>query len=99
MIAELLKPGEGLALSASTLCEITGMTPRELRRQVTVERIAGALICSSARGYFLAAGREELADFVKSSSARASTSRKVSRAFRDKLKEIQNQNQIPLPEN
>lgn len=96
MIAELLKPGEGLALSASVLCELTGMTPRELRRQVAAERIAGALICSTPRGYFIGRTREELSDFVKASSARASTSRKVSRAFRDALKRMQNQSQIPL---
>lgn len=96
MIAELLKPGEGLALSASTLCEITGLTPRDLRRQITVERIAGALICSSAKGYFLAAGRDELADFVRASTSRASTSRRVAKAFKDALKRLEAKNQIPL---
>ncbi len=96
MIAEILQKGEGLALSASVLCELTGLTPRDLRRQVTAERIAGSLICSSPRGYFIAAGRDELSDFIKASSARATTSRRVARAFRDALKRMQNQAQIPL---
>ena len=92
-IADLLPRGEINAISTRDLLELAGYTqPRKLQAQIESERLAGAMILSTARGgYFLPsdgeAGRDELLRYERTLRSRAvntlRTLRPVRRALRD----------------
>lgn len=65
-IASVLKTGKDNAISGRVLCDMLGLTPRELTLKVERERKAGAPICantSGTPGYYIAADKEEMRDF------------------------------------
>ena len=51
-IYDSLPIGEQNAIPGATLAEMHDIDPRQLREAVEKERAAGALICSSNKGYF-----------------------------------------------
>ena len=71
-ISALLLHGEANAVSMSYLASITGQTPREIRRQVQLERQAGVCICINNRdGYYLAETEAEREACARSMRRRA----------------------------
>lgn len=67
MIQELLKTGKENAISTPDLLALCGFDSlRELRRVVSRERRAGAVILSNCKGgYYLAGNRDEVEEFVR----------------------------------
>lgn len=71
-ISDYLSHGQTNAVSMRSLCNMTGISERELRRMITAERMRGTPILSdTSTGYFLSASKEETARFVKSMRHRA----------------------------
>jgi len=67
-IASILKTGKENAISGRKLCEMLGLTMRELTLRVEKERRAGAPICAStsgAPGYYMAANEAEIQDYCR----------------------------------
>lgn len=60
IIYDSLKVGEENGISQKDLARILNMNERQLREEVAKEREAGALICSSDRGYYRAKNRAEI---------------------------------------
>lgn len=75
-IEDYLLPGEELALPARELCRVVGLeNTRSLRAAIDRERLDGALILASDRGYYLpstepALARSELRAFLRRQDAR-----------------------------
>lgn len=71
-VSALLLHGETNAVPMSYLTSITGQTPREIRRQVQLERQAGVCICINNRdGYYLAETEAEREACARSMRRRA----------------------------
>ncbi len=87
MIKEYLKKGKENAISRAQLCEITGLSDREVRGAIFEEREAGVLILSDsgARGYWLPGSVEELEAYAKQMEKRAKKIFIASRAARKEL--------------
>lgn len=80
MIAELLGRGRGSSVSLQALCQSTGMGEREVRRQISSERLAGALIISSMQGgYFLPDCADDVRGFARSMQHRAGIVMQIAR--------------------
>ncbi len=90
MIQEYLKKGRANASSRAKLCELTGLSPRELRLEIAKEREAGALILSDSgtRGYYLPGSVEELESYVRQMETRAKKIFISSRAARQEIKRM-----------
>ncbi len=94
-VEAMLPRGERNAVRASQLVATLGFrSVRELQREVEFERLHGALILSTSRspgGYFLpsegAAGRREIADFIRTVHARAVNSQRILKAARRALRD------------
>lgn len=71
-IADLLHPGAENAVSRRDLIALTGLSDRELRRQIERERRAGASILSdNQHGYWLSDSPAEIKRFSRSMRRRA----------------------------
>ena len=62
-ITDYLSHGAQNAISAADLTKIAGVESRDIRRIVEAERIAGAVILSDERGYYLPNENREAAIF------------------------------------
>ena len=83
MIAEILGAGAENAKSASILCAALHIDRRELTLLIEKERRAGQPICASChtpKGYYLAADREEMQQYIKQLHHRAGEIYKTRRA-------------------
>lgn len=79
-IADLLHPGAENAVPRQDLMAWTGLSDRELRRQIERERRAGAWIISDNRhGYFLADDPAEVQRFTRSMLHRSAEIAKTAR--------------------
>lgn len=93
-ICDYLLPGEEMAISARELCRVAGFeTSRSLRAAIDRERLDGALILASDRGYFLPAAdpviaRSELKAFLRRQDARLASNRRSVKAVRRALREM-----------
>ena len=93
-IEGFLLPGEDLAISARELCRVAGFEDsRSLRSAIDKERMAGALILATDRGYFLPASdpvqaRSELSAFLRRQDARLVSNRRSVKAVRRALREL-----------
>ena len=93
-IEDYLLPGEELALPARDLCRVAGFeNSRSLRSAIDKERMAGALILATDRGYFLPASdpvqaRSELRSFLQRQDARLASNRRSVKAVRRALREL-----------
>lgn len=85
MISEILSRGQENAITSRDLARILKKTQREITAQVQKERREGAPICATARGrrkgYFLAANKEEMQDFIGRLHHRAGEIYKTRRAL------------------
>ena len=76
-IETLLKYGRENAVSTKQLIALTGLTEREVRRQIALKRRQGALIVSTSvkgnSGYFLPETKAEIEKYVKTQNRRAIT--------------------------
>ena len=79
MISDLLGYGKDNARTAAELSQITGLTHREVVRQIERARRRGEPICasgdSSCRGYYKAATPAELAQYTRALNRRLHTIR------------------------
>lgn len=93
-IEDYLLPGEAMAIPARELCHLAGFeNPRSLRAAIDRERLDGALILNSDRGYFLPAAdpviaRSELRAFLRRQDARLVSNRRSIKAVRRALREL-----------
>ena len=93
-IEDYLLPGEALAIPARDLCHLAGLeNARSLRAAIDRERLEGALILASDRGYFLPAAdpviaRSELLAFLRRQDARLVSNRRSVKAVRRALREL-----------
>lgn len=68
MISDILPTGAENAITARELANLLGWSVRQVTATVEAERRIGKPICSSnskPHGYYMAADRQELADFCK----------------------------------
>ena len=73
-IMELLPIGRENAICADSLVKMLGCkNKRELRLMVANERNRGAIICSSASGYYRAKNRAEIAEYCHSMDSMATS--------------------------
>lgn len=90
-ISDVLRHGEGSAISMDDLSRLMGLSPRAVRKAVEAERLTGTLILSSERGYFLpgegSAGREEITRFQRRTAARLRTGKALLRSSRRALEQ------------
>lgn len=93
-ISDYLLPGEELAISARELCRMAGFEgTRSLRAAIDRERLDGALILASDRGYYLPASdpaqaRSEMLAFLRRQDARLVSNRRSVKAVRRALREL-----------
>ena len=93
-VSDYLLPGEAMAISARDLCRVAGFeNSRSLRSAIDKERMAGALILATDRGYFLPASypvqaRSELRAFLRRQDARLVSNRRSVKAVRRALREL-----------
>ena len=93
-IEDYLLPGEKMAIPARELCRVAGLeNSRSLRAAIDRERLEGALILASDRGYFLPAAdpviaRSELKAFLRRQDARLASNRRSVKAVRRALREL-----------
>ena len=93
-IEDYLLPGEAMAISARELCRVAGLeNTRSLRAAIDRERLGGALILASDRGYYLpstdpALARSELRAFLRRQDARLASNRRSVKAVRRALREL-----------
>lgn len=81
LISGYLGAGIENALLLRELEALTGMNPREIRRQIQLERLTGVPILSdNLHGYYLAADDWEVTQFVRSMRKRAREILKVAQA-------------------
>lgn len=93
-VSDYLLPGESMAIPARELCRVAGFeNSRSLRAAIDRERLAGALILASDRGYYLpstepALARSELKAFLRRQDARLASNRRSVKAVRRALREL-----------
>lgn len=89
-IFDMLPVGAECAISRRTLVALTGLSDRQLRRKIALERKAGALILSTTEGgggYYRAASADELRRYVRSMHSRSKETLAAIRAAENFLME------------
>ena len=93
-VSDFLLPGEERAIPARDLCRLAGLeNTRSLRAAIDRERLDGALILASDRGYYLPASdplqaRSEMLAFLRRQDARLVSNRRSVKAVRRALREL-----------
>lgn len=87
-ISDFLSAGEGQAVSLDELSISTGLPERTIKAEVLRARMAGELILSSERGYFLPADEYEIRRYVNSRKAYLKTAHACLRPFLKALKGV-----------
>lgn len=83
MIHELLSVGKENAKTGRELCDLLQLQIRDLTQRIEMERRAGFPICASSGanpGYYLAADKEEMAQYCNGLMRRAGAIHKTRRA-------------------
>jgi len=101
-IEAMLNRGEKYAIPTRELVKLAGAASvRDLQGEIEQERAKGALILSkggTGGGYFLPAtgdaGRQEIAQFIRTLNARAVSTQRTLKAARRALAELEGQEQI-----
>ena len=91
MITEFLSKGAENAQTSREICNLLGLTIRELTAAVEQERRAGKPICASTGrnpGYFLAANRGEMESYCNSLLHRASEIHKTRKACMETIESL-----------
>lgn len=93
-IQAFLLEGEANALPMRELARLVGVSERQARKIIERERRNGSMILSSDNGYFLPAPdceRYEIRRYIHRADARMVTNRNTIRAMKDRLKELEAQ--------
>ena len=89
-----LLEGEANAMPMRELARLVGVSERQVRKIIERERRNGSMILSSDNGYFLPSPdceRYEICRYIRRADARMVTNRKTLRAMKDRLKELEAQ--------
>lgn len=103
-IVAILGFGEGEAVSQERLKTMLGLsTLRATRQEVETARCEGAVILSSARGYYRPSqdaekAEKEISRFLHCNAARIRTTRAAVRSAQEALKKLQSRDQISIGE-
>ena len=92
MIYECLGIGEENAIYAAALCERLNLTGRELRKKVERERMDGAPICASIKGYFIASCYEDMKRYCDLLISRRIATETMLEACMESLKKLPKRN-------
>lgn len=84
-VSDFLLTGKNNGISMTDLAHITNVPERIIRKEILQARIAGELIVSGDKGYYLAADEEELREYIISRKAAIKTSSKALQPFIRKL--------------
>jgi len=93
-VQAFLLEGEANALPMRELARLVGVSERQVRKIIECERRNGSMILSSDNGYFLPSPdceRYEICRYIHRADARMVTNRKTLRAMKDRLKELEAQ--------
>lgn len=93
-VQAFLLEGEANALPMRELARLVGVSERQVRKIIERERRNGSMILSSDNGYFLPSPdceRYEICRYIHRADARMVTNRKTLRAMKDRLKELEAQ--------
>lgn len=93
-VQAFLLEGEANALPMRELARLVGVSERQARKIIERERRNGSMILSSDNGYFLPSPdceRYEICRYIHRADARMVTNRKTLRAMKDRLKELEAQ--------
>ena len=90
-LKDLIPRGEESAVSVPTLAKTLGTSERDVRKQVSILRMQGELILSSARGYFRPATVGELRQFVSAMTKRGRATFAAVASARKVLRQLENQ--------
>mgnify|MGYP004511168879 FL=1 len=93
-VQAFLLEGEANALPMRELARLVGVSERQARKIIERERRNGSMILSSDNGYFLPSPdceRYEIRRYIHRADARMVTNRKTIRAMKDRLKELEAQ--------
>ena len=80
-LSELLPTGAENALTAKHIAQITGNKPRDVTRAFQRERTAGAAICASGDGFYMAADAVELGRYIRAFDGRLREMQKTRRGL------------------
>lgn len=93
-VQAFLLEGEANALPMRELARLVCVSERQARKIIERERRNGSMILSSDNGYFLPSPdceRYEICRYIHRADARMVTNRKTLRAMKDRLKELEAQ--------
>ena len=93
-VQAFLLEGEANALPMRELARLVGVSERQARKIIECERRNGSMILSSDNGYFLPSPdceRYEIRRYIHRADARMVTNRNTIRAMKDRLKELEAQ--------
>lgn len=93
-LCDLLSPGEDNAVISGELAALTGLDERAVRRRIRHERLSGAPILSSGKGFFLPASGAELRSYARSIAHRAAAVAEIAHAAERAVAEADGQAQI-----
>lgn len=91
MIYEVLAEGKENARTGKYICDLLGISARDLTLAIERERRAGKPICASTGsnpGYFLAANRDEMERYCNALFRRAGEIHKTRRACMETLEKL-----------
>lgn len=80
-LSELLMTGAENALTAKHIAKLTGSKPRDVTRTFQRERTAGAPICASGDGFYMAADAAELGRYIRAFDGRLREMQKTRRGL------------------
>ena len=89
MIYELLNHGHENAITAARLAEYFNTDIRSIQRAVSNERMNGAVIAGSGKGYFIPDTPEELERYIARAEKQARSCFVPLRSAKDQLKKMQ----------
>lgn len=87
-ISDFLSAGEGQAVSLDELSISTGLPERAVKAAVLRARLAGELILSNEKGYFLPGDEQELRQYVTTRKSYLKTAHAALRPFLKALKGV-----------
>lgn len=91
---KLLKKGEKNAQRGEDLARRLDTTPRMIRRFVAEARKCGVLVCSTDKGYFMAANRDELRRSYLRMKAQAQSTLDALKATKRALSDFEGQEEL-----
>ncbi len=85
-IIDLLSEGEENAITTGQICNITGLTKREVTLYINALRRNGEVICSSDKGYFCPSCLCEVERFYRQMTSRQREIEKAKQSAKDYIR-------------